>query len=421
MTKANEIWEKIKDLPYDSMGLKDVESICFLAEHLPKGITILETGSLIGKSAIIWALATEGTVYTIEFNHNQTQILENIKKFGLEDKIIPICGDSISIPWSRYVDVVWLDSNHDTKTVIREIKKYLPFARLMICGHDYTHPDFPDVPLVVDSWFEDVQSTNNIWYKWIGGKVADSTVDIVSLFIGREYCLPQFLEGLKSLDYPKSLISLIWHDTSNNREFQNKLLSWIEDNKHDYANVTYLDCRDPHFHFEENETENAMKYITEAYNHCLDYSKSDYFFALEDDVVGPVDGLKRLLGIVRGDVKGACAVNLYRPSIKFFNSTPILWDFDIKETFPGEGIEMTSRAVMKNERKFTGIENIGSGHLGFTLIDGNWVRKNRFKLNIDGVAGCDTNVGLGMAKQNFKYSVDWSIKCKHYDIDGGYV
>lgn len=426
MTKAEEIWEKVKGLPYNSFGFEDVEVICRLSDLLPKNITILETGSLIGKSALVWAMATEGTVYTIDISQNQNQILENARNLGLEGRIIPIRGDSTKIEWDKIVDVVWLDSDHSSTHLIKEIRKFSPYAKYLICGHDYSHQNFQEVRKIVDGMFDNVRKDNNIWIKWIGDMEKYPTIDVVSLFIGRHYSVNQFIEGLENLDYPKLRMRLVWHDTSHDPKFSKILLDWIEKNRSQYLNINYIECSDPHYHFEETgiypgNTENAMKTIKDGYNHALQFCTSDYMFALEDDVVGPSDGLKKLVDITKGDIKASCGVTLYRPSIGIFKSTPILWDIRVEETFPGEGIEVTARATMINERKESGIEIIGSGHLGFTLIDGDWIRENKFHVVVNGIAGCDTNIGLMLNKQGFKYAVDWSVKCKHYDIDGTFV
>lgn len=296
-----------------------------------------------------------------------------------------------------------------TKEQLWEQLKDLPYGSMR-------QNDVEAIFKVVDAYYKDVEVVDYIWCNW-----KKPIIDIVSLFIGKDYCLRHYFEGLEKLDYPKDRINLIWHDTSHILKFTEKLSKWITDNGNKYRSVNLIQCRDPHFHFEEeNQTGDTLYIITEAYNHALNYCKSDYFLAFEDDMIPPPDGLNKLLDIVKGDVKGACGVNLYRPSIPGFNQTPILWNFEKKETFPGEGIEAEFDAV-KIDNLGTGIEFIGSGHLGFTLLNGDWLRENKFKLKIGKVVGCDINLGNRMRLQNYKYAIDWSIKCKHYDIDGNYV
>lgn len=170
---AQEIQDKLKDFQEeDSCDLCDIEAIVKLVEQLPKNITILETGSFKGKCACAWALATEGTVYTIEISDYRDIIEKNIKSVGLEDRVFPIHADSKYLTWNRTVDVVWLDSRHFADTLPAEIDKFLPYAKLLICGHDYGHSMWPDVKTIVDSKFKNVvtiltRNNSYVWYKWI--------------------------------------------------------------------------------------------------------------------------------------------------------------------------------------------------------------------------------------------------------------
>jgi hypothetical protein len=424
---AQEILEKLSHFKYgDACQLNEINTIIELAKKLPPNPIILETGTLVGKAACAWALVTGGTVYTVEFNDNMTETVANIKSVGLEGKVIPIHGDSTKIPWDKMVDVVWLDSNHDMKTLMLELHKYSPYVRHLICGHDYQpevneYPNkFPDVKPTIDSWFGGKHSVDNlIWYKWL-----EPMIDVVSLFIGRMYCIDIFFKGLEELDYPKKRMNLIWHDTSHIKKFTHRLTDWLQQHGHEYNSTMIIDCPDPHFHFEESgdAPPKAMWQITQAYNHCRNFCKSKYFLALEDDTVPPADGLRRLVSILETDklVKGCCGLNIYRPSIDAFKRIPILWTIKEQRTFPQENIENGYIAVII-EKFGKGIEYIGSGHLGFTLLDGDWVRLNEFIYRLDKIGGCDTNIGHLFLKQGFKYVVDWDCKCKHYDIDGSYV
>lgn len=422
MMNADEILAKLSDFQYwDTHQRPEVETLLELAKRLPPQPTIRETGTLVGKSACSWALATGGTVYTVEYNDNLAETRSNIARLGLSDRIFLERGDSTKVPWDQMVDVVWLDSNHDHATIIKELRKYSPYARKLICGHDYNHPDYPDVRTTVDAWFDgklDSPPNTSIWYKWV-----EPMVDVVSLFIGRGYCLDKFLDGLARLDYPKSRMNLIWHDTSHIAHFGMKLQAWLKEYGHLYNSCMYIQCQDPHYHFEESgdNPPKAMWQITEAYNHCRAYLKGDYMLALEDDIVAPPDGLRRLLQVVQGETKGACSLNIYRPSIERFQRQPIVWWFENKETFPGEDIERQWGARLWGEKFGTGIEHVGSGHLGFTLLDGDWLRQNKFEYSVDGIGGCDTLLGYRMMQQGFKYAIDWDLKTRHYDLDGSFV
>ena len=248
-------------------------------------------------------------------------------------------------------------------------------------------------------------------------------VSIVSLFIGRAYCLKQFLEGLEGLDYPKDKIHLVWHDTSHIKGFQKKLGDWLNAHGRGYASTTYIICENPHYHFEEKQYE-ALEAITEAYNHCRNVFRGDYFFALEDDVVSPPEALKKLLESMKNpDVKAAAGVTVYRPSSHETPNQPVAWNFAKIEVFPGEGIETGYECrLIEKLPTHKKVEFVGSAHLGCTLINGEFVRNNPFLARMDGAAyGCDVVVGYKICKQGYKYALDWGLRCKHYDIDGNFV
>ena len=175
MTRAQEIDDRLKHFESgDSCELTDIEAICQLALMLPNNATILETGTFVAKAACAWSLATNGTVYTIELvDRYRDEMLKNIRSVDLQDRVIPICADSRTYDWDRVVDCVWLDSNHDFDIVNIEIKKYLPFAKYLICGHDYDHVSHSGVKEAVDLHFNDVKTiklacnNSNVWYKEI--------------------------------------------------------------------------------------------------------------------------------------------------------------------------------------------------------------------------------------------------------------
>lgn len=249
-------------------------------------------------------------------------------------------------------------------------------------------------------------------------------IDIVTLFIGRTYCIEKYLDALAILDYPKNELNLIWHDTSHNPAFSKRLTLWLKEHGDNYNSTKHILCDEPHYHFEDKgeSMPKATQQIVEAYNHCREFLTGEYMLAFEDDTIPPADGLTKLIHLVKENVKAACGWNMYRPSSFGKKGQPILWNFVREETFPNESIkEMCTSACLWDKEIGTGVEMIGSGHLGFTLIDGDWVRKNPFEFLTGAIGGCDTIVGLRMMQQGYQYAVDWSLKCKHYDIDGTYI
>jgi hypothetical protein len=231
------------------------------------------------------------------------------------------------------------------------------------------------------------------------------------------------LEGLERLDYPKDRIHLVWHDTSHIEAFGKKLEEWLKRHNDQYASMAYTSCDKPHYHFEEKQYE-ALDAITEGYNHCREMFRGDYFFTLEDDIVAQENALKRLLFLNEEDkdVKASAGLVFYRPSSYGRSNQPVAWNFEQVEVFPDEGKETATECRLAVLPSHKNIGYVGSAHLGCTLIDGDFVRRNPFCTQVDGTAGgCDVVVGYKIYKEGYKYALDWGLKCKHYDIDGNFV
>lgn len=145
--------------------------------------TIVEVGSLHGRSAYAMATATEGKVYCIdpwedslsylynsppgsmygEFKAN-TKGIKNIISLHCES---PDCGFLVPDP----VDMVWIDGDHHEAAVLADISYWHMRVRKIICGHDYGNPICPGVKKSVDAYFrpkgirvETVLPGAPIWY-----------------------------------------------------------------------------------------------------------------------------------------------------------------------------------------------------------------------------------------------------------------
>lgn len=165
---AKEIQAKLQHFGGITHDLRETEAFLRFAAKLPPNSTILETCTCWGKSACSWVLATNGHIWTMEKEPIRVSVSQNnINSVGLQDHINVICCDSERYPWKRQVDVVWLDSDHTPDHLLIELKKYTPFAKHLVCGHDYGHPEFPGVQMMVDNYFGDIDVDGTIWYRWI--------------------------------------------------------------------------------------------------------------------------------------------------------------------------------------------------------------------------------------------------------------
>jgi hypothetical protein len=126
--------------------------------------SIVEVGSLHGRSAFALASGCPGPVYCIdpwndEGGHCLPSFMGSVG--DVFPNVVPCKGYSPMVI-AQYeipdVDMVFIDGNHDAAQVRADIAAWLPKTRKLICGHDYSllpagQAGYPDVRLVVDEVF----------------------------------------------------------------------------------------------------------------------------------------------------------------------------------------------------------------------------------------------------------------------------
>jgi len=68
--------------------------------------------------------------------------------------------------WKPF-DMVYIDAAHDYENVKNDIKCWKPLIKKggIISGHDYMHPNLPDVKIAVDEYFGEVKTLPGyVWY-----------------------------------------------------------------------------------------------------------------------------------------------------------------------------------------------------------------------------------------------------------------
>jgi len=157
-----EIYKKLEAIPGDNtFSLQNIQQLCeVLGDWRPKGV--IELGSLNGRSTAFWALMAD-RVWTIDIVNRYDVIRENLKKLGLEDKVLIKVADSKTCYWDIWADVVFIDADHTYEGCMADIKRWTPYARKMVCGHDYSDT-FEGVKRAVDDMFGELAVTGrNIW------------------------------------------------------------------------------------------------------------------------------------------------------------------------------------------------------------------------------------------------------------------
>jgi len=135
------------------LGDGDMEAISCLANRAPTGATIVEIGSMHGKSACCLASAKpESIVFCFDFwPGNDIKASDGIIRLNTIERfieytkiypnIIPIKIDSnLDYKWTGpSVDLFFIDAAHTNPTDWQSIEYWLPKIKSggVICGHDY--------------------------------------------------------------------------------------------------------------------------------------------------------------------------------------------------------------------------------------------------------------------------------------------
>jgi hypothetical protein len=135
--------------------------------------SVVEIGSLHGRSAYAMLTACPGLVYAIdpwddEGEHGWRSFMGSCGHFPNLRAIRGFSPAVIETHNLPDVDMVFIDGDHKEASVRADIEGWLPKTRKLICGHDYVHGGgFPDVAVVVDEIFGDrvrVDDNTAIWY-----------------------------------------------------------------------------------------------------------------------------------------------------------------------------------------------------------------------------------------------------------------
>jgi hypothetical protein len=148
------------------------EELIWLSYQASRMRSVVEVGSLHGRSSYALAAHCPGEVYCIDpwldgawesWERSVGQVLSNVH--GIRG-YSPDAGVEIPDP----VDMVFLDGAHDYESVVKDIEYWLPRTQVLLCGHDYFHADYPDVAVVVDEVLADrahAVPDTSIWAHWI--------------------------------------------------------------------------------------------------------------------------------------------------------------------------------------------------------------------------------------------------------------
>jgi hypothetical protein len=150
--------EPVADHPTAGMhiwGWMSPDQLEWLSAEAAQMQSVVEVGSLYGRSSFALLTACDGQVYCIDPWPG-----------GAYDTFMSGCGHFPNLVAIRAcspaaaeevpdVDMVFLDGDHEYEGVLEDIEAWLPKTRKLLCGHDYGHPDYPGVARAVDEKFPD--------------------------------------------------------------------------------------------------------------------------------------------------------------------------------------------------------------------------------------------------------------------------
>ena len=221
------------------------------------------------------------------------------------------------------------------------------------------------------------------------------------IYDGKEYCLKEYIEGLKSLTFENFDVCLV--DTSKKGDFFKKLLEiasdWEKEKKGKFS-VKRIPYISPEPRQRIIEARNMIREIALKENY-------DYFFSLEADVIAPSDMIERLLLREKEIVSG-----VYFNLVPQRNSLVIL---AFEKTGENEHGEVETRTLtLQDIMPSRLIENLYVTGVGCILIKRNVLAKIKFRFDEKFDAFDDWWFCTDAIKEGFSINLDTSMLCKHY-------
>lgn len=184
-----EYWEHTRKIINTKNGIKTSaikingwlteKEIAWLTKKSKEMESVLEIGAWKGRSTAAIASGCKGYVYTVdhfrgseEQEHKQALVNEApiFSQFALNmvnyDNLIVMKMDSmnaVTLFPDNSIDMIFIDGGHDYDTVRKDILKWTPKARKIICGHDYCN-EWSDVKRAVNDSFDDFNLEDTIWW-----------------------------------------------------------------------------------------------------------------------------------------------------------------------------------------------------------------------------------------------------------------
>jgi precorrin-6B methylase 2 len=145
----------------------------WLHEQAKSMASVVEIGCLVGRSTAALLSGCAGPVYAVDSwegdNSSALQQFRSNVGHYKNLRIFPMRSE-YAAQFIGCVDMVFIDGDHTEHGLRTDFSCWLDKARVLICGHDYGHPDYPYVKETVDEFFVGkdgdygVVDAQSIWY-----------------------------------------------------------------------------------------------------------------------------------------------------------------------------------------------------------------------------------------------------------------
>lgn len=176
--------EPVMDHPIAGMhlwGWMRPGELAWLREQASRMRSVVEVGSLHGRSSYALATGCQGRVFCIDpwVDGAWESWTRNVRDAFPHVTAVRGLSPGVGVWVPDPVDMVFLDGAHDRESVIADISYWQPRTHVLLCGHDYLHEDYPDVRAVVDDLLPGAMLVpdTSIWAYWRrSGEVVEGAV-----------------------------------------------------------------------------------------------------------------------------------------------------------------------------------------------------------------------------------------------------
>lgn len=163
-------------------GWMSLEELDWLRDQSKNMESVLEIGAWKGRSTVALLESCQGIVYTVdhfkgnnEIAHHEiikkepsifSQFADNVNEFN--NLIVLKTTSKIAANYfpDKSIDMVFIDGAHDYQSTKNDIEKWMPKARKLICGHDYSD-DWPEIKQAVCELINSPCIHESIWFKYL--------------------------------------------------------------------------------------------------------------------------------------------------------------------------------------------------------------------------------------------------------------